>query len=104
MYQKVRHTENAARLALPQAAWLFYQFDNHEIIRLDLEPEEAIDNHVNEWRIVFYVLEGSGILNVEGRDFQLRSNQTIAVEAGLNRYWKNTGASSLRLLVIKTQQ
>jgi len=102
VYQKRIDTGNALKLPLPQDAWLMYQFDNHEIIRLNLDPGEGIDNHVNDWRIVFYVLEGDGCLNVEGADHQLSSNQTIAVEAGLNRYWKNTGRGTLRLLVIKT--
>lgn len=92
------------KLPLPQDAWLLYQFDNHELIRLDLDPGEAIDNHVNEWRIIFYVIEGQGSLNVEGRDYQLTSHQAMAVEAGLNRFWKNTGTDSLRLLVIKTKE
>ncbi|MEN8202602.1 MAG: cupin domain-containing protein [Bacteroidota bacterium] len=104
MYQKPLHTGNAAKLPLPQDAWLLYKFDNHEIIRLDLKTGEAIDNHVNEWRIVFYVLEGEGTLNVEGKEHHLSSSQTIAVEAGLNRYWKNTGVKTLRLMVIKTRE
>jgi len=104
MYQTPLHTGNAKKLPLPQDAWLMYSFENHEIIRLDLKPGDSIDNHVNEWRIVFYILEGEGILNVEGNDFHLSSNQTIAVEAGLNRYWKNTGRDTLQLLVIKTKE
>lgn len=104
MYQKILHTGNATKLPLSQDAWLMYQFEDHEIIRLDLKPGEGIDKHVNDWRIVFYVLAGKGTLNVEGKDFQLISNQTIAVESGLNRYWKNTGADTLCLLVIKTKE
>lgn len=104
MFQKRIDTGTALKLPLPQDAWLMYQFENHEIIRLDLEPGEGINNHVNDWRIVFYVLEGSGTLNVEGKDFQLISHQTIAVEAGLNRYWTNKGTDTLCLLVIKTKE
>lgn len=104
MYQEILSTENAVKLLIPQDAWLLYHFDNHEIIRLDLKQGEAIDNHVNEWRIIFYVLEGEGVLNVEGKDQHLSSNQTIAVEAGLHRYWKNTGSGKLCLLVIKTKE
>lgn len=104
MYQKVIHIKNAVKLPLLQDAWMLHQFENHEVIRLDLDPGEAIDNHVNEWRIVFYVLEGTGILFVEGREFHLATQQTLAVEAGLHRYWKNTGVACLRLLVIKTKE
>lgn len=102
MYQKILHTKNAEKLPLPQDAWILYRFENHEIIRLDLAQGEAIEDHVNPWRIIFYVLEGEGILNVEGKEQHLNAGQTIAVEAGKLRYWRNTGGDLLRLLVIKT--
>ncbi len=103
MYRQPTGTGNALKLPLPQDAWMIFRFDNHEVIRLDLEPGSSIENHTNEWRIVFYVVSGAGELNVEGITHNLKAGQFIAVEAGLNRFWKNTGEKLLELLVIKTE-
>jgi len=103
MYHKLIETDNALKLSIPQDAWLMFQSSNHEIIRLDLKPEEGIEKHSNDWRIIFYVLEGSGRLTINGEDFILNPNQQIAVEPGLLREWHNEGDRVLKLLVIKTR-
>ena len=104
MYQKPTDTENAIKLPIQQDAWLLLRFENHELIRIHLDPEESIDNHVNEWRIIFYLLQGEGELNVEGNVHHLKASQSIAVEAGRKRFWHNTGKEELQLLVIKTKE
>jgi len=104
MYQNPTDTENAIKLPIEQDAWLLLRFDNHELIRIHLDPGASIDNHINEWRIVFYLLQGEGELNVEGKVHHLKTNQSIAVEAGHERFWHNTGATELQLLAIKTKE
>ncbi len=104
MYQNPTDTENAIKLPIAQDAWMLFRFDNHELIRIHLDPGASIDNHINEWRIVFYLLQGEGNLNVEGKSHHLVANQSIAVEAGLKRFWQNTGKEELQLLVIKTKE
>lgn len=102
MFQKPVDTGSTTKLSLPQDAWMIYKFENHEVIRLDLEPGESIDNHTNDWRIIFYLIQGDGVLNIQGRDHQVTTNQFIAVEPGVERYWTNTGENTLKLLVNKT--
>lgn len=103
MYQKLTETDNAPKLSIPQDAWLMFQVSNHEIIRLDLKQGECIEKHSNDWRIIFYVLEGSGRLTINGEDFILNPHQQIAVEPGLMREWYNDGDQVLKLLVVKTR-
>jgi quercetin dioxygenase-like cupin family protein len=81
---------------------MLHRFDDHELVRLHLSPGESIENHVNEWRIVFFVLRGKGSLHVEGQVHHLAEQQSIAVEAGKERFWTSTGKQPLELLVIKT--
>ena len=104
MYQNPTDTENAIKLPIAQDAWMLFCFDNHELIRIHLDPGVSMENHINEWRIVFYLLQGEGKLDVEGKVHQLATNQSIAVEAGLNRFWHNTGKEELQLLAIKTRE
>jgi len=82
---------------------LLQQFSNHELIRIHLDPGASIDDHINDWRIIFFLLQGEGELNVEGKVHHLLTSQSIAVEAGRSRFWQNTGQEELQLLVIKTR-
>lgn len=103
MYQNPINRENAIKLPIPQDAWLLHRFNNHEVIRLHLAPGASMENHINEWRIIFFVLRGSGLLDVEGTINELEEQDSIAVEAGKERFWRNSGDQTLELLVHKTK-
>jgi quercetin dioxygenase-like cupin family protein len=104
MYQKPTSTESAKKLPLVQDAWLLFSFDQLEVIRLHLAPGDSMENHINEWRIIFFVLRGSGTLDVEGKVYDLGQEQSIAVEAGKKRFWNNSGDQTLELLVMKSRE
>lgn len=103
-FLKPTGTEDAKKLPIDQDAWMLFKFENLEMIRIHLEAGTAIENHINEWRIVFYLLQGEGDLNVEGEIHHLKAHQSIAVEAGKERFWSNPGGEQLQLLVIKTRE
>jgi len=103
MYQNPISIASAIKLPLPQNAWLLHRFDNQEVIRLHLAPGASMENHIDEWRIVFYVLRGSGLLDVEGKRFEMEEQDSIVVKAGKERFWKNHGTKTLERLVYKTK-
>lgn len=103
MYKKITDTDSAMKLPIDQDAWMMFRFSNHELIRLHLAPGRSIENHINDWRIVFYVISGEGILDVEGSTYALEKQQSIAVKAGKRRFWSNPGKKDLELLAIKTR-
>ena len=103
MYLSPTGTENAKKLPIDQDAWMLLQFEDHELIRIHLDPGTSIENHINDWRIVFYLLQGEGDLTVEGDCKHLEAHQSIAVQAGKERFWTNTGRDELQLLAIKTR-
>jgi len=102
MYLQMSDNNSAMKLRLDQDAWMLFKFPNLELIRLHLEPGCSMENHSNEWRIIFHVLRGEGSLEVEGHTHILGEQQSIAVEAGKHRFWSNPGKQDLELLVIKT--
>lgn len=104
MYQKLTEIETAKKLPIPQDAWLMFQAADHEIIRIDLKPGEGIEKHPNEWRIIFYVLEGFGRITIEDEGISMIAHQIIAIEPGLMREWQNDGDQVLKLLAIKTRE
>jgi len=91
MHQKPTSTDTAKKLPIDQDAWLLFNFDKLEVIRLHLAPGESMENHINEWRIIFFVLRGAG------------DEQSIVVEGGKERFWTNREDRTLELLVIKTR-
>ncbi len=103
MHQNPTNTDTAKKLPIEQDAWLLFNFDKLEVIRLHLAPGESMENHINEWRIIFFVLRGSGTLDVEGKVYDLGQEQSIAVEAGKKRFWSNSGDQTLELLVVKSR-
>ena len=63
-----------------------------------------MENHINEWRIIFFVIRGAGSLDVEGTVYELREEQSIAVKAGKERFWSNRGDQPLELLVMNSRE
>lgn len=102
MYNYPVNIDNTPALPLRHKAWKLLSFDNLELIRLHLDPGESMENHINDWRIVFHVLAGSGTLDVEGDPILLGKGQSIAVRAGVERSWSNQGTTTLEILVIKS--
>ena len=62
MYNRPTNTENTTKLPIDQDAWLLFRFDQLEVIRLHLAPGDSMENHINDWRIIFFVLRGRGSL------------------------------------------
>ena len=94
----------AEKLPLSLEAWKLFSFENHEVLRLDMKPGDSMDKHTNDWRVIIYVLEGAGILNIEGVEHSLTEHQAVAVAPGANRFLSNTGEVTLKLLVNKTKE
>ena len=103
MYNRTTSNENATKLPIEQDAWLLFRFDQLEVIRLHLSPGASMENHITNWRIIFFVLRGAGSLDVEGKVFELEEEQSIAVEAGKKRFWTNNGDQALELMVVKSK-
>lgn len=104
MYHQTTDTGAAEKLPLSFEAWKLFSFDNHEVLRLDMKPGDAMDKHTNDWRVIIYVLEGTGILNIEGVEHTLTAHQAVAVASGVDRFLSNTGEVTLKLLVNKTKE
>ena len=104
MYHQAIDTGVADKLPLNREAWKLFSFDNHEVVRLDMEPGDSMENHTNGWRVIIYVLEGDGVLNIEGTAHPLKAHQAIAVEPDVDRFLQNTGDVTLKLLVNKTNK
>ena len=104
LYHQTTDTGAAEKLELSREAWKLFSFDNHEVLRLDMKPGDSMEKHTNDWRVIIYVLEGNGIINIEGKEHPLTAHQAVAVAPGANRFLSNTGEVTMKLLVNKTKE
>ncbi|MCK7534294.1 MAG: cupin domain-containing protein [Marinilabiliales bacterium] len=72
-----------------------------ELVHLLLKPGEKLESHKNPFDVVFFVIEGSGLLTINDEKKQLKSSDTIKVTSEHLRSWENNTQAILRLLVIK---
>lgn len=72
-----------------------------ELIHLSLKPGEVLEKHSNPFDVVFYILEGSGIVETDDEAISVESDMSIEIEREINRGITNTGEDLLRLLVLK---
>jgi quercetin dioxygenase-like cupin family protein len=72
-----------------------------ELIHLTLKPAEILEKHSNPFDVAFYVLSGSGELEVGDETATISADTVIEIAAGELRGWKNSGSEDLRVLVVK---
>jgi quercetin dioxygenase-like cupin family protein len=72
-----------------------------ELIHLTLKPGEVLEKHANPFDVAFYVLAGTGELEVGDETATITADTVIEVAAGAMRGWKNSAAEDLRVLVVK---
>lgn len=101
MDRAVSNKKNAHKLPLTIDAWKLINTNKIEVIQLELKPGISIEKHINSLEIVFYVMKGNGILEVESQLHELSGGDCIPVEANLNRAWHNNSDKMLHLIAIK---
>ncbi len=75
-----------------------------ELIHLNFSPGETLEKHANPFDVIFYVVEGTGELEIGDEKKQVAQDTAIEVPANVMRGWNNTGSGNLRVLVIKAMQ
>ena len=73
---------------------------NYSFIHSIIEPEESIAPHLMKNPEVYYILEGEGVLYIDGIPVELRKDQVIYIPAGSVQTIYNTGNTVLKFLVI----
>ena len=80
---------------------IMFDSDRVQLVHLTIHPGEEVEKHSNPFDVVFYVLEGEGII-IQGDDtIIMNENQTIDIPAGVIRGCKNISKEILRILVVK---
>jgi len=80
---------------------IMYSSEKIQMVHLNLKPGEKIELHSNPFDVVFYVLEGEGIVYVDENNFNIEKNQALPIKSGQMRGCYNTSKHDFSILVTK---
>ena len=82
----------------------FYESPKLDVVHLELEPGRSLEPHPMPMTVLFYVLEGTGVLTVDGKKYKLSQDRGLECPKGLLRFWSNESKEKLRVLVLKINE
>jgi len=100
MYKINELSHSPVILKNPQGQ-LLMQEDRVNLVHLRLKTGESIPIHKNPVDVMFYVIKGSGVLQIGSKKHSINEGSGILITAEEDRSWSNTDESDLELLVIK---
>lgn len=80
----------------------FHENDHVQAVHISLEPGEQLKRHITPVDVFFYVLEGTGIVEIGDEKKEVGKDTFIDSPAGILHCWYNESTEILRVLVIKT--
>jgi mannose-6-phosphate isomerase-like protein (cupin superfamily) len=76
--------------------------ESAQVVHITLLPGEALKKHITPVDVVFYVLEGKGVVEIGEERAEATADTLIESPANIAHRWINEGVCPLRILVIKT--
>ena len=68
---------------------------------ITLRPGQSLKRHITPVDVAFYVLEGTGVVEVGEEKLEVTGNTLIESPKGIVHCWYNESGSILRFMVIK---
>lgn len=79
-----------------------HQNEHTQVTMVTLQPGEALKLHVTPVDVFFYVLEGSGVVEIGGEQQIVSKDMLVDSPARLPHRLMNPGPEVFRFLVVKT--
>jgi mannose-6-phosphate isomerase-like protein (cupin superfamily) len=76
--------------------------DSAQVVHITLQPGESLKKHITPVDVVFYVLEGRGIVEIGEERREVGADTLIVSPARIPHLWINENKEPVRILVIKT--
>jgi quercetin dioxygenase-like cupin family protein len=76
--------------------------DSAQVAHITLQPGESLKKHITPVDVVFYVLEGQGIVEIGKERKEVGADTLIESPAKIPHRWINESKGLVRILVIKT--
>ena len=97
----IQNIQNTPKVPIVLEAHILHSEKPVELVHLRLKPGEKLAEHKNPVDVIFFVIEGSGILTINGEPKKLNTTDTLKVTSDINRGWENNSNKDLKILVIK---
>jgi mannose-6-phosphate isomerase-like protein (cupin superfamily) len=100
---KITKIEDAAPHPNPHGvdARKLYETEHAQAVVLTLQPGEQLKRHITPVDAIFFVLEGTGIVEIGDEKEEVGANTLIDSPAKIVHCWYNESDSILRVLVVK---
>ena len=78
-----------------------YDTERAQAIHITLAPGESLKKHITPVDVFFYVLEGTGVIEIGEEKKEVGQDTLIDSPAKIPHCWYNNGDKILRILVVK---
>jgi quercetin dioxygenase-like cupin family protein len=82
-------------------ARMIYDSEKVQVVIVTLKPGERLKRHVTPVDVLFYVLEGTGIVEIGDEREEVGAGSLVESPAKIPHCWYNESNEILRFLVIK---
>lgn len=78
-----------------------YDAENAQVVHITLKPGEVMKCHLTPVDVIFYVLEGRGVVEIGDKKKEVGTDTLIESPAKIPHCWFNGSENILRFLVVK---
>ncbi len=95
MYSDLVKNASMKVLVGPEEGW-----ESHVMRIVELEPSGYSPEHSHPWPHINYMLEGEGVLMMDGVDYPVKAGGFAFVPAGMHHQFKNAGNTTFKFICI----
>ncbi len=78
-----------------------YDTEHAQAMHITLQPGQSLKRHITPVNVFFYVLEGTGVVEIGDEERQVGADTLIDSPAWIPHCWHNRSDAPLRVLVVK---
>ncbi|WFN33969.1 cupin domain-containing protein [Methanogenium sp. S4BF] len=78
-----------------------YDTEHAMAVVITLQPGEELKKHITPVDVFFYVLEGTGVVEIGDEEEVVGKDQLVESPAGIPHRWFNRSEAPFRVLVVK---
>jgi len=78
-----------------------YRTNNTEVIHMALKPGQSLKKHTTPVDVIFYILEGKGIVEIGDEKHEVEKDMLIESPRNIPHLLSNSGQGIFRFLVVK---
>lgn len=80
----------------------FHETEHVQAVQITLKPGEKLKKHITAVDVFFYVLEGTGIVEIGDEKKEVSKDTYVDSPAKIPHCWYNESNEVLKILVVKT--